>query len=168
MIFLQLYPMHYLYSIGGPAFHPCWIQQQQQCSVVWLGSESQLLTRWHQIDIIAFHATGILSGIERFCIGCHRRRYASLLTPLNFPPSLFQTIKDVDLQALDSLEYINLSRNLIREIMPGTFLGMGNLKGLDFSVNVVRKVSCREKKGSTRYLQSSAPPPFLCRRNKFL
>ena len=24
--------------------------------------------------------------------------------------------------------------------MPGTFLGMGNLKGLDFSVNVVRKV----------------------------
>ena len=53
---------------------------------------------------------------------------------------LFQTIKDVDLQALGSLEYINLSRNLIREIMPGTFLGMANLKGLDFSVNVVRKV----------------------------
>ena len=24
--------------------------------------------------------------------------------------------------------------------MPGTFLGMANLKGLDFSVNVVRKV----------------------------
>ena len=38
------------------------------------------------------------------------------------------------------MEYINLSRNLIREIMPGTFLGMANLKGLDFSVNVVRKV----------------------------
>ena len=46
----------------------------------------------------------------------------------------------MDLQALGSLEYINLSRNLIREIMPGTFLGMANLKGLDFSVNVVRKV----------------------------
>ena len=50
----------------------------------------------------------------------------------------------MDLQALDSLEYINLSRNLIREIAPGTFLGMNNLKGLDFSVNVVRKVR-REK-----------------------
>ena len=62
----------------------------------------------------------------------------------NFFLSFFQTIKDVDLQALDSLEYINLSRNLIREIMPGTFLGMNNLKGLDFSVNVVRKVR-REK-----------------------
>ena len=55
--------------------------------------------------------------------------------------SLFQSIKDVDLQALSSLEYLDLSRNLIREIMPGTFLGMANLKGLDFSVNVVRKVS---------------------------
>ena len=54
---------------------------------------------------------------------------------------LLQTIKDVDLQALESLEYINLSRNLIREIMPGTFLGMPNLKGLDFSVNAVIKVS---------------------------
>ena len=53
---------------------------------------------------------------------------------------LFQSIKDVDLQALASLEYLDLSRNLIREIMPGTFLGMVNLKGLDFSVNVVRKV----------------------------
>ena len=53
---------------------------------------------------------------------------------------LLQTIKDVDLQALESLEYINLSRNLIREIMPGTFLGMPNLKGLDFSVNAVIKV----------------------------
>jgi len=51
-----------------------------------------------------------------------------------------QNIKDADLQTLDSLEYINLSRNLIREIMPGSFLGMGNLKGLDFSVNEVRKV----------------------------
>ena len=54
---------------------------------------------------------------------------------------LFQSIKDADLQALASLEYLDLSRNLIREMMPGTFLGMGNLKGLDFSVNVVRKVS---------------------------
>ncbi len=41
---------------------------------------------------------------------------------------------------LSSLEYIDLSRNQIGEIMPGTFLGMGNLKGLDFSVNNVRKV----------------------------
>ena len=56
---------------------------------------------------------------------------------------LLQTIKDVDLQALESLEYINLSRNLIREIMPGTFLGMPNLKGLDFSVNAVIKVSSK-------------------------
>ena len=47
---------------------------------------------------------------------------------------------DVDLESLGSLEYLDLSRNLIQEIMPGTFLGMANLKGLDFSVNVVRKV----------------------------
>ena len=38
------------------------------------------------------------------------------------------------------MEYLDLSRNLIQEIQPGTFLGMSNLKGLDFSVNVVRKV----------------------------
>ena len=47
---------------------------------------------------------------------------------------------DVDLESLGSLEYLDLSRNLIQEIQPGTFLGMSNLKGLDFSVNVVRKV----------------------------
>ena len=51
-----------------------------------------------------------------------------------------QTIKEVDLQSLSSLEYLDLSRNLIGEIMPGTFLGMASLKGLDFSVNAVRKV----------------------------
>ena len=48
---------------------------------------------------------------------------------------------DGDLEGLGELEYLDLSRNLIKEIMPGTFLGMTNLKGLDFSVNVVRKVS---------------------------
>ena len=47
---------------------------------------------------------------------------------------------EVDLAPLASLEYLDLSRNLILEILPGTFLGMANLKGLDFSVNVVRKV----------------------------
>ena len=47
---------------------------------------------------------------------------------------------EVDLGPLASLEYLDLSRNLILEILPGTFLGMANLKGLDFSVNVVRKV----------------------------
>ena len=41
---------------------------------------------------------------------------------------------------LGGLEYLDLSRNLIKEIQPGTFLGMASLKGLDFSVNVVRKV----------------------------
>jgi Leucine-rich repeat (LRR) protein len=50
-------------------------------------------------------------------------------------------VADVDLQNLGSLEYLDLSRNLIKEILPGTFLGMQSLKGLDFSVNVVRKVS---------------------------
>ena len=49
---------------------------------------------------------------------------------------------EVDLAPLASLEYLDLSRNLIAEIMPGTFMGMAQLKGLDFSVNVVRKV-CR-------------------------
>ena len=48
---------------------------------------------------------------------------------------------EVDLAPLASLEYLDLSRNLIAEIMPGTFMGMTQLKGLDFSVNVVRKVS---------------------------
>ena len=47
----------------------------------------------------------------------------------------------MDLEPLASLEYLDLSRNLIAEIMPGTFMGMAQLKGLDFSVNVVRKVS---------------------------
>ena len=47
---------------------------------------------------------------------------------------------EVDLAPLASLEYLDLSRNLIAEIMPGTFMGMAQLKGLDFSVNVVRKV----------------------------
>ena len=55
--------------------------------------------------------------------------------------SSFQTIKEVDLLTLSSLEYIDLSRNHIGEVMPGTFLGMNNLKGLDFSVNTVLKVS---------------------------
>ena len=54
---------------------------------------------------------------------------------------VFQSVADVDLESLSSLEYLDLSRNLIQEIQPGTFLGMANLKGLDFSVNVVRKVS---------------------------
>lgn len=49
------------------------------------------------------------------------------------------------MQFLSSLEYLDLSRNLIGEIMPGTFLGMDRLKGLDFSVNVVRKVRSTQK-----------------------
>ena len=53
---------------------------------------------------------------------------------------MFQSIVDADLESLGNLEYLDLSRNLIKEIMPGTFLGMTSLKGLDFSVNVVRKV----------------------------
>ncbi len=52
----------------------------------------------------------------------------------------FQTIKEVDLQMLSGLEYLDLSRNLIGELMPGAFIGMASLKGLDFSVNAVRKV----------------------------
>ena len=55
--------------------------------------------------------------------------------------SPFQTIKEVDLLSLSSLEYIDLSRNHIGEVMPGTFLGMNNLKGLDLSVNTVLKVT---------------------------
>ena len=68
--------------------------------------------------------------------------------PIRFFPSnseiqpnfLFQSIADVDLESLGSLEYLDLSRNLIQEIMPGTFMGMASLKGLDFSVNEMRKV----------------------------
>jgi hypothetical protein len=56
-----------------------------------------------------------------------------------------QSVADVDLQNLGSLEYLDLSRNLIKEILPGTFLGMQSLKGLDFSVNVVRKVDFLNK-----------------------
>ncbi len=62
---------------------------------------------------------------------------SSSLSP---PPPPTQTIKEVDLQALSSLEYLDLSRNMIGELMPGTFLGMHSLKGLDFSVNAVGKV----------------------------
>ena len=57
--------------------------------------------------------------------------------------SFFQSILDADLQALGDLEYLDLSRNLIKEIIPGTFTFMPSLKGLDFSVNVVRKVCFR-------------------------
>ena len=53
---------------------------------------------------------------------------------------LFQSIKEVELSKLGSLDFLDLSRNLIVELSPGTFAGMTNLKGLDFSVNVVRKV----------------------------
>ena len=63
----------------------------------------------------------------------------SILSHLQY----FQTVAEVDLGPLASLEYLDLSRNLILEILPGTFLGMSNLKGLDFSVNVVRKVKSK-------------------------
>ena len=46
----------------------------------------------------------------------------------------------MELSKLESLDFLDLSRNLIVELSPGTFAGMSNLKGLDFSVNVVRKV----------------------------
>ena len=59
----------------------------------------------------------------------------------NFYFILLQAVRETDLQQLKSLEYLDLSRNLIGEIMPATFLAMSNLKGLDFSVNVIRKVS---------------------------
>ena len=59
-----------------------------------------------------------------FCEQREENSWRSLFTSTSFfLLYFFQTIKDVDLQALGSLEYINLSRNLIREIMPGTFLG---------------------------------------------
>ena len=59
---------------------------------------------------------------------------------LNLSSNKSQSMGDVDLESLGSLDFIVPSRNLIQEIQPGTFLGMSNLKGLDFSVNVVRKV----------------------------
>ncbi len=46
----------------------------------------------------------------------------------------------MDLQALSSLEYLDLSRNLITDILPGLFLSMASLKGLDLSINNIRKV----------------------------
>ena len=61
---------------------------------------------------------------------------------------------EVDLAPLASLEYLDLSRNLIQEILPGTFMGMSNLKGLDFSVNVVRKVKFPNLYSSTICLMS--------------
>ena len=57
----------------------------------------------------------------------------------------FQAVRETDLQQLKSLEYLDLSRNLIGEIMPATFLAMTNLKGLDFSVNVIRKVRMNQR-----------------------
>ena len=76
------------------------------------------------------------------CVFCHLDCCKKLCKHLDrFKNSFFQSVADIGLQSLGSLEYLDLSRNLIREINPGTFLGMANLKGLDFSVNVVRKVS---------------------------
>ena len=44
------------------------------------------------------------------------------------------------MQVLSSLEYLDLSRNRIGEVNPGTFLGMASLKGMDLSINNIRKV----------------------------
>ena len=76
---------------------------------------------------------------------------------LTHQPKLFQTVSEVDLAPLASLEYLDLSRNLIQEIMPGTFMGMSNLKGLDFSVNVVRKVKYFLLSLPLKYFSSPKP-----------
>ena len=78
----------------------------------------------------------LLAGHQR----SHPLSSASRLNIFILTIKYFQTVAEVDLAPLASLEYLDLSRNLIQEILPGTFMGMSNLKGLDFSVNVVRKV----------------------------
>lgn len=46
-----------------------------------------------------------------------------------------------DLLALSTLYQLNLSRNNLANISPGTFLGLKQLRRLDISVNSLRTVS---------------------------
>lgn len=53
----------------------------------------------------------------------------------------FQNVNNNDLEALVHLYQLDLSRNNIANIAPGTFLGLKQLRLLDISVNSLRTVS---------------------------
>lgn len=53
---------------------------------------------------------------------------------------LFQNVDNTDFEGLINLSQLDLSRNNIANIAPGTFLGLKQLKVLDISVNSLRTV----------------------------
>jgi hypothetical protein len=52
-----------------------------------------------------------------------------------------QNLENANLASQPELEVLDLSRNSIANIGPGTFLGLGQLHKLDLSVNALRTVS---------------------------
>jgi Leucine-rich repeat (LRR) protein len=55
--------------------------------------------------------------------------------------SLSQNLENANLASQPELEHLDLSRNNIGNIASGTFLGLGQLRQLDLSVNALRTVS---------------------------
>lgn len=54
---------------------------------------------------------------------------------------LFQNIDNSHLSSLVSLQMLDLSRNNLVKLAPGTFVGLTELKYLDVGVNSLRTVS---------------------------
>lgn len=54
---------------------------------------------------------------------------------------ILKTLENNDLASLVNLYHLDLSRNNIANIVPGTFLGLKQLRKLDISVNSLRTVS---------------------------
>jgi Leucine-rich repeat (LRR) protein len=54
---------------------------------------------------------------------------------------LSQSLENANLASQPELQHLDLSRNNIANIAPGTFLGLAHLRELDLSVNALRTVS---------------------------
>jgi len=93
-------------------------------------------------DAVPVEALTALKGLRFLNLGSNKIRVRKKSSVAKIFNAFFfhQTLRETDLQTLSSLEYLDLSRNLITGVVPGTFLGMANLKGLDFSVNDAKKV----------------------------
>lgn len=65
--------------------------------------------------------------------------------PTNFTVVLYfflsQSLENANLASQPDLERLDVSRNNIANIAPGTFLGLSHLRELDLSVNALRTVS---------------------------
>jgi Leucine-rich repeat (LRR) protein len=55
--------------------------------------------------------------------------------------SFSQSLENANLASHPDLERLDLSRNNIAKIAPGTFLGLSHLHELDLSINALRTVS---------------------------